>query len=177
LSRELRFGYHVPQSGTVVRLIMADVTGGFWGIMILNGWKEIAAYVRSSVRTVQRWEKAGMPVVRPLRGSRGSVIAHSEQLDLWLRGSHSAAGPLASSLHAKIGRENLHQHLALARSLTQQLETTRLQMSGHMSLLQAEVALLRENVSRMKLAGANVTPPLSSAEVKARAVMQLRRSA
>lgn len=48
--------------------------------MILNGWKEIAAYVNSSVRTVQRWEKAGMPVVRPLPGSRGPVIADSEQL-------------------------------------------------------------------------------------------------
>lgn len=42
---------------------------------------------------------------------------------------------------------------------------TRFEMSGHMSMLQVQVALLEENITRMKLAGslyANPTPPLSS---------------
>lgn len=124
--------------------------------MILNGWKEISVYVNSSVRTVQRWEKAGMPVVRPLPGSRGSVIAQSEQIDSWLgRGSSPSSRPLIDSLHDAGRRDGFEQNLALARSLTQQLRITRLEMSGHMSMLQAEVALLRENLNRMKLAGSD----------------------
>jgi len=144
--------------------------------MILNGWKEIAAYVRSSVRTVQRWEKAGMPVVRPLASSRGSVIAHSDQLDLWLRRSDSGALPHAPSFHAQIRREDFQQNLALARSLMRQLEATRLQMS----MLEAQVALLRQNVTRMKLVGSQyggerATPPLSLTGVSAPAVVPQRR--
>jgi len=46
-------------------------------------------------------------------------------------------------------------------------------MSGHMSMLQAEVALLKENVIRMKLAGiryAGMASTHSSAEVSAAAI-------
>lgn len=49
----------------------------------LNGWKDIAAYLGKSVRTVQRWERqAGLPVhrVQPL----GEVVfAFRSELDLW----------------------------------------------------------------------------------------------
>ena len=80
--------------------------------MILNGWKEIAAYVNSSVRTVQRWEKTGMPVIRPLPGARGSVIAYSEQLDLWFgRQSHSEGGSLTAPSLTGIRREDSWQNL------------------------------------------------------------------
>jgi hypothetical protein len=33
--------------------------------MILKGWKDIAKYLGCGVRTVQRWEKLGLPVRRP----------------------------------------------------------------------------------------------------------------
>jgi hypothetical protein len=50
-----------------------------------------------------------------------------------------------------------------------------------MSMLQVQIALLEENITRMKLAGslyANPTPPLSSAEVCAVVALQHgRRSA
>ena len=52
--------------------------------MLLNGWKEIASYLKTSVRTVQRWQLSGLPIVRPGNGIRGSVIAYSEQVDQWL---------------------------------------------------------------------------------------------
>jgi len=52
--------------------------------MILTGWKEIANYLRSGVRTVQRWERDGLPVVRPSPGTRAHVIAYSEHLDRWM---------------------------------------------------------------------------------------------
>ena len=51
--------------------------------MILHGWKDIAKYLRCGIRTVQRWEKLGMPVRRPL--GRASVMAISEELDAWLK--------------------------------------------------------------------------------------------
>jgi phage terminase Nu1 subunit (DNA packaging protein) len=40
----------------------------------LNGWKEIANYLGRGVRTVQRWEEMGMPVRRPSKSSRSSVV-------------------------------------------------------------------------------------------------------
>jgi len=51
----------------------------------LTSWKEIAAYVGKSVRTVQRWEsQLGLPVRRPNPGDRNIVLALPEELDRWL---------------------------------------------------------------------------------------------
>jgi len=55
----------------------------------LNSWKEIAAYLGRGVRTVQRWEKMGLPVQRPQSGSRGSVTAATDEIDNWLLGAHT----------------------------------------------------------------------------------------
>ncbi len=52
----------------------------------LGSWKEIAAYVKRDVSTVQRWEKReGMPVHRHLHDKRGSVYALPSELDAWLK--------------------------------------------------------------------------------------------
>ena len=52
----------------------------------LDSWKEIAAYLKRNVTTVQRWEKReGMPVHRHLHDSMGSVYASREDLDAWMR--------------------------------------------------------------------------------------------
>ena len=53
--------------------------------MILNGWKEIAAYIDRGVRTVQRWESLGLPVRRPKGSDRSAVLAFSDEIDMWLR--------------------------------------------------------------------------------------------
>jgi TolB-like protein/tetratricopeptide (TPR) repeat protein len=51
----------------------------------LDSWKEIAAYLKRDVTTVQRWEKReGMPVYRHLHDKRGSVYAVQGELDAWL---------------------------------------------------------------------------------------------
>lgn len=51
----------------------------------LQSWKEIAAYVKRGVRTVQRWERsAGLPVRRPRPGNRSPVFAFPSELDEWL---------------------------------------------------------------------------------------------
>ena len=50
----------------------------------LDSWKEIAAYMRRDVKTVQRWEKReGMPVHRHLHDKAGSVYAFRAELDEW----------------------------------------------------------------------------------------------
>jgi hypothetical protein len=52
----------------------------------LDSWKEIAAYLKRSVRSVQRWEaEEGMPVHRHLHDKRGTVYGFKSELDSWWR--------------------------------------------------------------------------------------------
>ena len=52
----------------------------------LDGWKDIAAYLRRDVRTVQRWEKSlGLPVQRVQDSKSGSVYAFRSEIDAWRR--------------------------------------------------------------------------------------------
>ena len=60
----------------------------------LDSWKEIAAYLKRDVTTVQRWEKReGMPVRRHLHDKLGSVYALRSELDTW---THSRNLPFSS---------------------------------------------------------------------------------
>jgi hypothetical protein len=53
---------------------------------ILTGWKEIADYLKCSVRSCLRWEaKAGLPVRRPQEAQGSRVIAYKSDLDAWLK--------------------------------------------------------------------------------------------
>jgi len=50
----------------------------------LDSWKEIAAYLKRSVSTVQRWERfEGLPAHRHLHSSLGTVYAYKGELDAW----------------------------------------------------------------------------------------------
>jgi TolB-like protein/Tfp pilus assembly protein PilF len=50
----------------------------------LDSWKEIAAYLKREIRTVQRWEKSlGLPI-RRLADQQG-VFAYKSELDIWWR--------------------------------------------------------------------------------------------
>ena len=52
----------------------------------LDSWKEIAAYLKRDVTTVQRWEKReGMPVRRHVHDKLGTVYAFRSELDAWAR--------------------------------------------------------------------------------------------
>ena len=51
----------------------------------LDSWKEIAAYLRRDVTTVQRWEKKeGLPIHRHQHDRQGTVFAYPAELDTWL---------------------------------------------------------------------------------------------
>jgi TolB-like protein/Tfp pilus assembly protein PilF len=57
-----------------------DASGG----VRFDSWKEIAAYLKREVRTVQRWEKTeGLPVRRHQHQKQGSVFAYKSELDSW----------------------------------------------------------------------------------------------
>ena len=52
----------------------------------LDSWKEISAYLRRTVRTVQRWEQSGnLPVHRIAHEKRSTVYAYRSELDDWWR--------------------------------------------------------------------------------------------
>jgi TolB-like protein len=64
----------------------------------LDSWKEIAAFLRRDVRTVQRWEKKeGLPVYRHQHEKLGSVYAFRAELTGWLstRQPSAAIAPAA----------------------------------------------------------------------------------
>jgi TolB-like protein/Tfp pilus assembly protein PilF len=53
----------------------------------LDSWKDIAAYLKRDVSTVQRWEKRErMPVHRHLHDRLGTVYGFRSELDAWWRG-------------------------------------------------------------------------------------------
>jgi len=51
----------------------------------LEGWKQIAAYLKRDVRTIQRWETAEQfPVRRQMHRKLGSVLAFKDELNRWV---------------------------------------------------------------------------------------------
>jgi len=67
----------------------------------LDSWKEIAAYLRRDVTTVQRWEKRErMPVHRHRHDRAGSVYAYRAELDAWAR----TRRPTLEAEEARAGR-------------------------------------------------------------------------
>jgi Tol biopolymer transport system component len=64
----------------------------------LESWKEIAAYLKKDVRTVQRWEKLeNLPVYRHVHHKLGTVYAYVPELDAWWRNGHERLEVLAAS--------------------------------------------------------------------------------
>ena len=88
---------------------------------ILKSWKDIAAYLKVAVSTVQRWERdLGLPV-RRAGGKRGSAImALPNEIDDWLKthlfvqGSKepaltNSAARLTRRLREAAGRSHCHR--------------------------------------------------------------------
>jgi adenylate cyclase len=82
----------------------------------LDGWKQIAAYVKRDVRTVQRWERTEQfPVRRQMHRKLASVSASKKDLDDWrdrrssLQSERAAAGSLQAYELCLKGRHLFHQ--------------------------------------------------------------------
>ncbi len=81
--------------------------------MILKGWKDVAKYLGCGVRTVQRWEKLGMPVRRPIKGKRSAVMAITEELAGWLK-RRPPADEFVSSDSVPSQSHHFHHRILLA---------------------------------------------------------------
>ena len=89
----------------------------------LESWKEIANYLKTSVRTVQRWEKDELlPVHRHAHARQDTVYAYSDEIDHWRsdRDRHGTSDTSFSSEIASLQRElarpifHAASHLAVA---------------------------------------------------------------
>jgi len=64
--------------------VRVPLSPGSSGSDHLDSWKEIAAYLRRDVRTLQRWEKQeSLPVHRHRHDRLGSVHAYKSELEVW----------------------------------------------------------------------------------------------
>ena len=72
----------------------------------LRGWKEIAAYLKASERSVMRWEASrGLPVRRIPGDARDAVFAIRQELDAWLKRSSIASPPSTDAADDAAGSE------------------------------------------------------------------------
>ena len=63
----------------------------------LESWKEIAAYLKRSVRSVRRWERLEhLPVHRHAHNKQATVYSFRSELDAWLARRQSEA-PVANA--------------------------------------------------------------------------------
>ena len=60
---------------------------------LLRSWKQIADYLKTSVRTVQRYEEMGLPVRRIALLKTGGVFAVRSEVDAWLLGQQKFSLP------------------------------------------------------------------------------------
>lgn len=100
---------------------------------VLNSWKEIAAYLRRGVRTVQRWERdLKLPVRRPRTRSRSAVIALCSDIDAWLANTEVTNGETSQ--------------LPTIRNINERIEF----LQRRLSELEAESDRIREELSLLE---------------------------
>ena len=107
--------------------------------MILTGWKEISRHLRFAVRSVQRWESAGLPVKRISESPRSPVVADSDELDAWiLRRTKLPAG----------APRNLHENQQRAHELHREVERSKKQFQLQVERFKKQVAEFRAKYQR-----------------------------
>ena len=76
--------------------------------MELQGWKQIADYMRVTERTAQNWAlRQRMPIHR-YPGSKGRVFAQAEELDAWkLSGPMPAPAAVRKAITVRLPEDDL----------------------------------------------------------------------
>ncbi len=86
----------------------------------LEAWKQIAAFLDRSERTVRRWEATeGLPVHRREHQRQDTVYAYAHELDAWSRGrTQSPGAPLREEIEPMpLGNGYLVEHDAITRTM------------------------------------------------------------
>ena len=60
----------------------------------LDSWKEIAAYLNCSERTVRRWEQEGLPVHRHPHKKKAGIYASKAEIDVWWQNGRERRKPV-----------------------------------------------------------------------------------
>jgi TolB-like protein len=63
----------------------------------LDSWKEIAAYLKHSERTVRRWENEGLPVRRHAHKKKPTIYAYKTEIDVWWKDGRARLEELVRS--------------------------------------------------------------------------------
>ena len=71
----------------------------------LDSWKEIAAYLRHSERTVRRWEEEGLPVHRHPHKKRSAIYAYKAELDGWWNDGRARLEEMEHAVAARAKRK------------------------------------------------------------------------
>src|SRR5215467_8412015 len=81
----------------------------------LDSWKEIAEYLKRSVRTVRRWEaEERLPVHRHIHQRGGTVYAFKAELDAWLASRTPQVRPAQTAEGSTIGSPDSPTGLSFA---------------------------------------------------------------
>ena len=93
-------GLHCPSGPALVSSAAAGtMSDGNAQRERLESWKQIAAYLQRSERTVRRWEsREGLPVHRHGHQSQDTVFAHVDEIDRWMKRRSQPALSAASSM-------------------------------------------------------------------------------
>src|SRR6266566_2949495 len=67
----------------------------------LDSWKEIAAYLKHSERTVRRWQEEGLPIHRHAHKKRAGVYAYKPEIDAWWNDGHARLAELEEAERAR----------------------------------------------------------------------------
>jgi hypothetical protein len=82
----------------------------------LDSWKEIAAYLRRSVRCMQRWEKnEGLPIFRHRHARGATVYAYRWELDEWWHGRVGGSDARETSIMETTREERMTTERELSR--------------------------------------------------------------
>ncbi len=70
---------------------------------VLSSWKDVAAHLGKSVRTVQRWEaELGLPIHRPNKRQQRIILAYPEELRQWVGAKLASARPNGGNSHQRL---------------------------------------------------------------------------
>jgi hypothetical protein len=103
---------------------------------VISDWKEIARYLGKGVRTVQRWERElDLPVRRPRKETKGSVIAVVAEIDAWVKVQQFHRGRVAFNESGRVTLllQSLEELRTENQELRRQLEAERANMAAAQS--------------------------------------------
>ncbi len=84
---------------------------------VLSSWKDVAAHLGKSVRTVQRWEaELGLPIHRPDKRQQRIILAYPDELKHWVGAKLTTAKADGGDSHKRL-EKNTSQLAAQMRKL------------------------------------------------------------